>query len=285
MWYTHLVKTFTRSDIWLIGLLSLALGCVRQPPPPPPPPPVPLDVQQWQQRDDFAALREALSLTEAALQTEPGHRDLLARMVHGYVFIAEYHAQTEAQRMDALDEAVAWGERCLSMNADFATLRMKTRESAASAARVLTLDDAPCTFWMAVALDERARRSGLSTRLQLAPIVVAYLSQATELDPNAFYGGPDRRWGIHYANLPQGAGQDLDRARQHFDRALSIAPTYLPNHLALAQHWAVLSEDDAAVQQALDTVLNAAPDENPQTRPENRAAKQRASLMKERIAP
>lgn len=236
----------------------------------------------WEQRSDKAQLQAALAKYEQAIAADPTNREIAGRLVRGWYFLGDAHETDDDAKLAAWDVSITWGKRCLAINQDFTALLEKGDEKEATAVRVLTEDDVPCLYWTSSALGKWAKMSGLGKTLKNLPTVKAYMTRVGELDPDFYFSGPDRYWGAYYAAIPSFAGQDLDLSREHLDKAIAANPEYLGTTVILADYWAVKTQDKAAFEAALNTVLAANPDAVAEIASENRAeqAKARALMAK-----
>ena len=69
--------------------------------------------------------------------------------------------------------------------------------------------------------------------------MIADWQKALELDPKFDHGGPDRMLGEIYTDLPKYFGtkdvrQDLNKAIQHLEKSIQIAPDYPTQRIDLA---------------------------------------------------
>ncbi|NOY26436.1 MAG: hypothetical protein GXP62_11240, partial [Oligoflexia bacterium] len=233
----------------------------------------------WAQRSDKTQLQAALAKYEEAIAADPTNRQIAGRLVRGWYFLGDAHETEKEAKLADWDQAITWGKRCLAINTDFAELLQKGDEKESTAVRVLTLDDVPCLYWTSSSLGKWAKMSGLGKTLKNLPTVKAYITRVGELDPDYFYSGPDRYWGAYYSAIPSFAGQDLDKSHQHLQIAITSHPEYLGTTVILAEYWAVKSQDKAAFEEALNTVLAANPDTVAEIASENRAEQAKARKL------
>lgn len=233
----------------------------------------------WAQRSDKTQLQAALARYELAIAADPTNREIAGRLVRGWYFLGDAHETDEKAKLDAWDKAISWGKHCLAINQDFTALLEKGDEKEATATRVLVEADVPCLYWTSSALGKWAKLSGLGPTLANLPTVKAYMTRVGELDPDYFYSGPDRYWGAYYAVIPSFAGQDLDKSREYLDKAIAAHPEHLGHTVLLAEYWAVKSQDKATFEEALNKVLAANPDVDPDIAPENRSEQAKARTL------
>ncbi len=233
----------------------------------------------WAQRGDEAKLREALTSYEQLLAASPGDRDALYHLLRGYYFLGDGHLTDKDQKLEVWAKAIGYGNQCLALNAEYAGLLAKGDEDPASATRTLTKDDVPCVYWTSSALGKWAKASGIGLTLKHLPTVKAYMTKVGELDAAYYYDGPDRYWGAYYAAIPSFAGQDLNKSKEFFDKAIAANPLFLGNHVLLAGEWAVKKQDKATFQKELEWVLAADATAIPDVQPEMEAAQRQAKAL------
>ncbi len=232
----------------------------------------------WEQRGDAARLQDALNKYEEAYNEDPTNRHVLERLVRGYYFLGDGHKTEMADKLADWDTSITWGKHCLALNSEFTAL-LEKGESEDQAIRAATAEDVPCVYWMASALGKWSKAKGLGPTLKNLPIVKAYQTRVGELDPDYFYGGPDRYWGAVWAAIPSFAGRDLDKSRKHFDAAIAAYPDHLGNRVLLAEYWAVMSQDKAVYESTLKEVLSMPTDAIPGLEPEQEAEKRKAETL------
>jgi hypothetical protein len=235
------------------------------------------------ERADKAKLEAAVARYEAAFAADPTNRVAGAKLVRATYLLGDIHESDDAAKIARWDKAIAYGKQCIAINADFAAMLQKGDEDEATAAKVLTVDDVPCTYWTATALGKWAKASGTAKLLKNLGTVKAWVARVEELDPTYFYGAPDRYWGAYYASIPSFAGQDLNKSKTHFDKSLSIAPNYLATRVLMAENWAVKSQNKAEFKRILAEVIAADAAIDPAIAAENAAeqAKAKALLARE----
>lgn len=231
----------------------------------------------WKARGDKAQLQAALARYEAVYAMDPTDRDVAMHLVRGWYFLGDGHETEKDAKLAAWATAIDWGKRCLAINQEFKGLLEKGDEDEASAARALKVEDVPCTYWLSSSLGKWAKLSGLTTTLKHLPTVKAYMTRVGELDGTFYYNGPDRYWGAYYAAIPSFAGQDLNKSKEYFDKAIAAHPTFLGTHVLLATEWAVKNQDKQTFLAELDLVQKAPVDALPEVQPEMEAEKRKAA--------
>jgi hypothetical protein len=233
----------------------------------------------WEQRDDRSKLLAALAKYETAWAADARDRHVGERLTRGYFFLGDAHETVDDARVAAWDQSIAWGRRCLAINPQIQALLAKGDETEVTAVRAATIEDVPCLFWTATALGRWSRVKGQAAVLANVATVKAYITRVDELDPDFYYRAADRYWGAYYAGIPSFAGKDLERSKEHFDKALEHAPGFVGTKVLLAEFWAVETKDRATFEAALNQVLRADENALPEIRPEALAEKRKAEAL------
>lgn len=238
----------------------------------------------WEKRSDKAQLEAAIVQYEAAFAADPTNRVIGAQVVRGYYFLGDAHETDKDKKLAVWDKAITAGKRCIAINAEFTAMLEKGDEDEATAAKVLTAADVPCTYWTATSLGKWAKLSGLAKTLKNLGTVKAWVARVQELEPTYFHGAPDRYWGAYYAAIPSFAGQDLNRSKDHFDKSLALDPNYFSTKVLMAAEWAVKSQNKAEYERLLKEVIAADPNIDPSVIPENLAEQAKAKDLLAREA-
>jgi tetratricopeptide (TPR) repeat protein len=233
----------------------------------------------WSERGDKAKLQASLDRYAQVLTTDASNRDALYHLTRGWYFLGDGHETEKDAKLAVWATALSYGDKCLAMNTEYAGLLAKGDEDPASASRAFTKDDVPCIYWYASALGKWAKMSGLTVTLKHLPTVKAFMTKLGELDPDYYYSGHDRYWGAYYAAIPSFAGQDLNKSKEYFDKALAAYPNFLGTHVLLAEQWAVKTQNKQVFLDELNWVLAQDPNGIPEVRPEAEAEQRKAKAL------
>jgi tetratricopeptide (TPR) repeat protein len=234
----------------------------------------------WAQRSDIAQLQAAIRAWEQIVEQSPNDHETWTRLARGYYFLADCHYSFEEaqhdQMMETYDKGRLAAERALvAMSPDFAE-RMRNGTRIEEAVSVLQVGAVPALYWRSTNLGKWASAQGFATVLSYKDEIRAIMSRCLELDANYFYAGPHRYFGAFFARAPAFAGGDLERARQHFDQSLQVAPNYFATRVLYAQDYAVKSQNRALFEEQLNLVINGNVEAIPEVAPENRAEQRKA---------
>lgn len=126
--------------------------------------------------------------------------------------VAEY-ATNSSERALLAEKGIAASERGLSLNAT----------------------SAPAMYYLGMNLGQLARTRGIGALKVIQRMEAAFL-RARQWDPEFDYGGPDRNLGLLYREAPSLISLgSRKKAKQHFEAAITHAPTYPENRLNLIE--------------------------------------------------
>jgi tetratricopeptide (TPR) repeat protein len=241
--------------------------------------------QAWQKRGDRAQLQAAIAIWEARVAERPDDGDALARLARAYYVLADGHLRAlgpkNEEYLGAFEKGVSAGERALaSMSPEFKS-RVVRDEKVEEAIKVVGKEGLDAMYWYAVNLGKWSRAKGIAALLGNKDRVKGVLERVLALDERHFHGAPHRYFGVYWSLLP--VGRDLDKSRQHFDRSLAIAPSYVGTKVLMAESYAVKRQDRALFARLLDEVLATPDDAIADLVPETRIEKDKARELKAKI--
>jgi tetratricopeptide (TPR) repeat protein len=146
-------------------------------------------------------------------------------------------------------------------------------------------DDLPYLFWAASCW---ASWIGLNLDSMEAladlPRVEAMMKKCLEIDEAYYYGGPHLFMGIWFASRPRVAGGDLEKAREHFLRAIDLGHgEFLMAYVYFAKYYASKTQNKDLFVSTLRKVLEAPARVPPDLTLVNTVAKQRAQALLDRV--
>jgi hypothetical protein len=225
-----------------------------------------------------------LLLLRGLCASEPGRQDLWTLTTqlyfyYGIGFVEDddpEHADRVYAQGFALGRAALEREGWFEPDRDLETFRRGLRQA--------EREDVPLLFWT---LGNWAAwiRLNLEKPVALAqlPSAEAALERVLELEPSFFQGMPHVLLGTLEASKPVLVGGDPEMARTHFDEALRISKRRLLIYQVLyAQFVCRQTLDEEGFDAALQEVLDAPADLNPEYRLLNEVARRKAARLKER---
>jgi hypothetical protein len=145
----------------------------------------------------------------------------------------------------------------------------------------LNRSDIAFVFWSASCWGSwiGARSPSISALAEL-PRVEVLIRKALSLDETFYYGGPHIFMGVLYASRPRIAGGNLDRANQHFLKAIEIGQDrFLMAYVYYADYYARKALDRELFVASLKKVLDTPADSVPELTLMNTVARQQAQAL------
>ena len=216
----------------------------------------------WAERGDKTKLAEALKNYEQAYLADTNSKSTLARLVRGWYFMGDAHETEKANKMEAWNTAISFGDKCLALNKDYQAI-MEKSNSKVEAIEKAQKEDVPCIYWSASSLGKWAKLNGILQSIKHKETLKSFITKVEALQPDFFHGAANRYWGAYYSVIPSFAGRDLNKSKENFDKSLKIAPHYLGTYLLMADNWAKNSQNVEAFDQAVQYVLASDPEALP----------------------
>jgi tetratricopeptide (TPR) repeat protein len=237
--------------------------------------------QAWAARADRIELERAIAIWERMASEGRANAKTLARLSRAYFLLAESFMTPTGENGTTLkvyDKGIAAGERAMvAASPEFAN-RVHAGESVESALAVMPRGGQAALYWYASNLG-RFVSSDVTTAAMYKDRIHAVMQRVLEIDPEFFCAGAHRYLGAFYARAPAFLGGSLERSKDHFDRAIAIAPHFLDNKVLLAEFYASKTEDRDLYRRLLTEVTEADPTILPDLVPEQTLAQRRARAL------
>lgn len=246
-----------------------------------------------------AATPFSLKLMESLLAERPHHRGLLLAAASGFTQYAFAFVQQDAEELVEKDFAAG---SALSRRASRLYLRardyglrgldvahagftQKLRADPAAAVRLATQADVPLLYWTAAswgaAISQSKDNAALIADLG---IVEALIDRALELDPDFGHGAIHSFLITYEMSRPVGAGAPAERARRHFERAMTLSGQQQAGPLlSFAEAVSLPRQDRTEFKALLERALAIDPDARPEFRLVNLIMQRRARWLLGRI--
>jgi len=223
-----------------------------------------------------------LLLIDAMVEASPGNpKYLLAAADANMAYAAAFLNQVEPDRARIMyRKARDYGLKVLCRNRLFRKVADKPLREFETAIPTFRKRDVPALYatatawagWIVNNSDSMEATSQLSK-------AVALMQRVLELDPGYQSGGAHLFFGIYCAVQPRGAGQDLAKSKEHFERAMAYGgPDNLLPRVAYAEFYARYMFDETLFEETLEAVLAHEADV-PKFRLMNAVSKRRAEAL------
>jgi hypothetical protein len=275
------------------GAVAPAAGQAAKDPAAKAPPASPADAirqgnEHFAKRADRKELEAAIASWEAAVNAGAGDLDTFTNLARAHYLLADgwLSFEGDAKRdlyLQTHEHGLSYAERGLVLAIPEFARRVKAGEKAENAVDAVGKEGIAALYWYAANLGKWSNAEGFATILKNKYGYQKVMERVLALDENWFYGAPHRALGAMFAKAPPMAGGDLVKAKQHFDRALQIAPGYQGTRVLWAEFYATKAEDRDGYKRELSHVLSVADDVIPELVAETQLAKRQAKQLLEQI--
>jgi len=237
----------------------------------------------WDKRSVKNDAVMAAFFMEKAQTLEPDNLELALRLSRAYHFQA-YYVETDQNLKDSLftkgssismnviKQSPAFNQVYNDVSGDSMT---KLIQSVA----VVEKEYIDALYWWAANMGRYLSSKSIRERLEYRDLVESVIHRVLSLNPDYFYGGPNRYFGAFYARLP---GVELKRSEEYFDKAIKSHPNYLGTYVLRARFLHTKAGDRDKFQQDLEYVMNADPALIPEVMPENLYEQKLAQMLLDR---
>lgn len=162
--------------------------------------------------NSIEGLKQSETLILGFLKTSPNRTDLLWRLARNYFSIGKITAD-EKQKLFIF-------ENCLN-----------------TAKRGMHVDNnsAENIYFMGLCLGNISLQRGIFSSLSNRGTLEKSMQRALKIDPAVEHAGPHRFLGVYYHVLPFFLGGDSEKAIQHLESAVTLAPDFAENHFYLGK--------------------------------------------------
>ena len=238
--------------------------------------------EAWAQRDDRAQLDKAISLWETALEANPDDPALLTKLSRAYYLLADGFLAAEGDdeaMLATYEKGILAGENAMMAASPEFAAKVKAGEKVEQAVSVIPVAGQEAIYWYASNLGKFAVAKGFTTTLFYKDRIYAVMQHVLGLDETFFHGAPHRYFGAFYAKAPAFAGGDMDKAKQHFDKALELDPNYFGTKVLYAQYYAAKADDRDLFVKLLTEVKEGDPASIPELLAEQKIEQDKAARL------
>jgi len=248
-------------------------------------------IEALEEESDIVFAQESapgnLKLLEGLIKADPENEKLLLSASRGFAFysLAFIEGKDKERAKYFYLKGKDYGLNILKKNKQFNEALNKDVDSFNQALKVFVKNDVPALFWSGFSWGSWINLNLDSPEaLVELPKVEFIMQRVLELDETYYYGGAHTFFGTAYGFRPPMLGGNLEKAREHFDKAGKIADgKFLLNYVYKARYYAVPIQDRNLFEAILQEVILAPPDILPEQRLVNEIAKVKAKEMLSQI--
>lgn len=224
-----------------------------------------------------------LKLLEGLIKADPSNEKLLvwaAQGFGGYAFL--FVEDEDPKRAEMLyKRGNDYGLQVLQKREDFKKGLKGDIEELKKSLRGFDREDIPALFWTAYCWGGwiNLNRDSPKALIEI-PKVKLLMDRVLELDEGYYYGGPHLLLGTYYASRPKMLGGDPEKAKHHFEKAVSLNKgKFLMNYFLYARFYAVQVQNEELFKRLINKVLETSSDILPEQRLSNQVAKIKAERL------
>jgi hypothetical protein len=237
----------------------------------------------WANRGDPAQAKAAVDAWTQAAEIDPTNVAALNELTHAIYFYADCHLRFDEDNPDAYKDMHETGtraaERALSaMSPPFAE-KMAAGERIEDAIGVLNASAVPALYWRSSNLGRWATLESFATLLSYKDEIREVMEFCLAGNPDYFYSGPNRYFGVFYAKAPGFAGGDMKKSAAFFNTAIEAYPNYFGTRILMAEEWAIKEDNRPLFEELVNFVLQSDPNVMPEIVPESLCEQRKAKKM------
>ena len=228
-----------------------------------------------------------LMLVDGLIEAYPDNSKLLTAGCQAYTaYASSFVEDTDPKNAAALyAKAKHYGFRALSKKRDVQQVVAGSVDEFVAFLKQYNKQDVPSLFWTASAWGKWISLNLDSVEaLADMPMLEATMQRTLELDDSFYYGSPHLLMAVYLAARPDIIGGNINKAREHFDKAFSLgADKLLSAKVLFARYYAVRLRDRVLFAKTLQAVIDAPVDAVPELTLANTLAKKKAREMLEKV--
>jgi len=228
-----------------------------------------------------------LMLIDGLIEAYPDNSELLTAGCQAYTAYASSFVEDTDPNEAAVFYAKAkgYGFRALSKKKDFQQAATGQVDDFVAFLKQYNKRDVPPLFWTTSAWSKWISLN-LDSVEALADMTMleATMQRTLELDDAFYHGSPHLLMAVYLAARPAIIGGNIQKAKEHFDRAFSLgADKLLSAKVLFARYYAVRLRDRVLFAKTLQEVMDTPVNEVPELTLANTLAKEKAREMLEKV--
>jgi tetratricopeptide (TPR) repeat protein len=226
----------------------------------------------WAKRGDKAELQKAIDIWSKAAEDDPNDVTSLGWLARGHYLMTYGHLAKEDDRdlmLTGYKAAADFAMQGIRASSPEFIVCVEAGDPVDDCVKIVPKEGHMSLYWYAVSISRYAATDSFPTLLFYKNQVFSVMQRCLELDEDFFFGAAHRYFGAFYAKAPDWAGGDLNKSKEHFDKAIEMAPNYFGTRILMAQLYTTKVEDEDLFQELLQYVIDGDPNALPAVAPEN----------------
>jgi hypothetical protein len=229
------------------------------------------------------AIASNLKLLEGLHKADPKNQEILLMLTQGYSSFSLGFVEDESVSRAQLFylRARGYGFLMLEKTEAFRDSIPSREDEFIERLKKIKAKDVPALFWTAFAWGGwiNLSKDNAQAIFDLGK-VKQMMSRVIELEEGYFYGASHLLFGSIYGSLPRMLGGDPDKAKEHFEKCLSLSnERFMLAYVYLARYYAHPNLDEALFDKYLKIVLQAPADILPENKLLTAIAKDKAQKL------
>jgi len=235
----------------------------------------------WSKRADKAELEKAIGLWEQVVASNPNF-DAYSSLTRAYYLLGDGYIRFEDNSellIATFEKGVEAGEKAMLASSSEFESRVKGGEKVEHAVETIPVEGISAMYWYAANVGKFAVAKGFTTVLFYKDRIVSIMKRVLELDENYFHAAPHRYFGAFYAKAPAFAGGDMNKSKEHFDKALALDDTYFGTKVLYAEYYGIKAEEEELFDKLLNEVVGGDPNIIPELSVEQALEQKKAKAL------
>ena len=181
--------------------------------------------------------------------------------------------------LDAYQKGIQAGEKAMMAHSSQFAIQVKQGVPVEQAVQSIDIAGQAAIYWYAVNFAKFSLTKGFSTALYYKDRIFRLMQHISSLDERFFHAATHRYFGAFFAKAPSFVGGDINRAKQHFERALELDNRFFATKVLYAAYYATSVDDRNLFFKLLNEVIDGDPDSLPGLIPEQHMEQKRAKEL------
>ena len=236
--------------------------------------------QLWQQRSDTNSVRKANHILGLANNVERNNKDIVNIYSQSLFFQGMFLEYDKIKKDSLFLKGAEVAKYSILNDSLFKTNFNETIGDddfkMLSALSVAPKELVPGMYWWATNKLWYLNNKPAIERINHRELLEVIMHRIIALEPDYFYGGPYRFFGIFYSRIP---GVEITQSKSYFEKAISSYPNYFGNKVQMSEFYHQKAEKKNLFQNQLNSIINTEPTIDPEIIPENVFYQKRAVLL------